>query len=84
MWSYTPWPPTAEAALSPNRGPTSTPIAIRTPAVARREDEMKILVVRVPLPVPLKKKVPVSRGGLRGPKPGSGPPNLNFFAGDRE
>ncbi len=32
-------------ALCSNRGPTSRPIDIRTPAVARREDEIDILVV---------------------------------------
>ncbi len=33
----------AGTALSPNRGPTSRSIDIRTPAVARRGDEMDIL-----------------------------------------
>ncbi len=34
----------AEDELSPNRGPDLRSIEIRTPAVARREDEMNFLV----------------------------------------
>ncbi len=35
----------AETALCSNRGPTSRPIDIRMPAVARREDEIDTLTV---------------------------------------
>ncbi len=47
--------PTAETALSPKRGPNQGPIDIRTPAVARREDEIVPCLVRASLPAPLKK-----------------------------
>ena len=43
----------AQTALSPNRGPNPGSIDNRTPAVARREDEIDTSPVCLPLPVPL-------------------------------
>ena len=44
----------AQTALSPNRGPNPGSIDNRTPAVARREDEIDTSPVWLPVPVPYK------------------------------
>ncbi len=50
-----PWSATAETALSRNRGPNRRSIDNRTPAVARRGDEIDPCLVRASLPAPAKK-----------------------------
>jgi len=51
-----PWPGWSRTALSPKKGPTSRSIDNRTPAVARRGDEIDTSPVWASVPAPCKKK----------------------------
>ncbi len=69
------WVASTPTALSRNRGPNSRSIDIRTPAVARREDEIDPCLVRASRPAPLI-KISSPRGSPWGPMTVGGPAKI--------